>query len=336
MLPQTFRGVVLGCALRCEGGYEYIVNLKNYANQCVDIATEWEKLTKEQLEGEHGELTNKQNQYEDAKRYLSEAEVVKADIATLKKNERELKNLRTALSEKQIFLSKKEQDLELSMQRMKQELEMEASAEMLKEKAEAKLPKYSIGKRPAKRTNLSAEHQIGPTEAKIDDLKGDGNSENVAQPRSKGTTVGGDEPGTEAQMFEELQQSLSNHCWSLMSAANATFQLRQLVENLRMEVDRIAKDLSVKQMQFQVENKKEELRGKLDHLRRQLQILACNQQDIAKERKSKNHLRRALKLSGTSLQNALILGFDMDSEGLPSALARIFCRVSVGNTFIGV
>ena len=46
------------------------------------------------------------------------------------------------------------------------------------------------------------------------------------------------------------------------------------------------------------------------------------------DEETKKSLLEALRQCGTSLIGALVIGFDMESEGLPSALARVFPRVS--------
>ena len=56
--------------------------------------------------------------------------------------------------------------------------------------------------------------------------------------------------------------------------------------------------------------------------------------DAKKVKDHKKDLLKSLRQCGTSLIGALVIGFDMESEGIPSALARVFHKVS--SLFLGV
>ena len=104
VMPPKFRGVVLGCALRCEGCHVKVTaDVVKNLNKDVD---QYEKAKKE------------------AEEIFKEANNLKYYEATLNKHENNLRKAQKSLKDS-------EQDMEVAMKRIEQEIKLKCNAENL-------------------------------------------------------------------------------------------------------------------------------------------------------------------------------------------------------------
>ena len=104
-------------------------------------------------------------------------------------------------------------------------------------------------------------------------------------------------------------------------------EVMAIASGLQLEVVKLEKKIrsTTKPNNRDVQN----LVKKLKDLRTPQQRLVVDQKALAKKQGNNDLLHTARELSELPfLVSALVIGFDMESEGLPSALARIFRRVS--------
>ena len=270
----------MGCAHRCEGGYEDRPQIVRFAEDRQKLADAQLDLGKLQTGGQD---QREKKQQHDAKEYIAKAD--------------ELKKYKTSLNRMQEELVDKKGELDAAKSALKEALEFQSDAEsvakMIREDA-------VMGKQKMKMTNVEQQEM----------LEGKGTE---AGEGSAGAT-GGAMPG---------QLYLSN-------MPDLLSELAKTAAHLQMEVLQLGKSIREATEVHEAHKKAEELLTvDLKRLQTNQQMLAYKQQALAKAQGNSELLRSALKHSGPTLVSALVLGFDMESEGLSAALARIFRRVSV-------
>jgi hypothetical protein len=149
------------------------------------------------------------------------------------------------------------------------------------------------------------------------------------------------------ELVHKANEQITSHCQSLVAATGTTAELQERVRDLRLMVESTSADIDQKRRVFKVTSGTLYLRRNLKNLERSQQSVAFAQQMFAKNKvkeevektepdvaiieRFNRHLFAALTHSGTSLIGALVIGFDMESVGLATALARVFPRVGAIN-----
>ena len=129
---------------------------------------------------------------------------------------------------------------------------------------------------------------------------------------------------SERQRQEALTQQKTGE-----ALADVLHEVTATASRLQREVLKLEKKIKdTAEADYNHNEKVEDLVQALKNLRTSQQKLAFDQQALAKQQEKSGLMRTALEHSGPTLVSALVIGFDMESEGLPSALARIFRRVS--------
>jgi chromosome segregation ATPase len=125
--------MVLGCALRSEGGYQPLTDPVKVAKRLLNLAVKQKSnIMDEQDEADKQKARDNE---EKATTYHSAAK-------ELADNGRVLKNLKTKLSEQEKALAEAEQRLEQAMQRVERELKYKLAAQKLKEETERSLGEH--------------------------------------------------------------------------------------------------------------------------------------------------------------------------------------------------
>ena len=291
-MPQTFRGLVMGCALRCEGGYDYKPKIVSFAQDRLNLANAQLELAGK-LKGDRQDRREEEQQ-QTAVGYQAKAKEYKSEAERLKK-------YRTLLNSMRSELAPKKQDLEVAKATLKEILEFESDAASARDKVQSTTV---VRKRKVKETNIEQQQQY--------DEEGKSMEGKITEAGSGGA----------GPMMTQQQLSLPD-------TSDLLSELAETAARLQLEVLQLEKRIKEAQDVDDTHQKNEvSLVKKLGTLQTDQQILAYKQQVVAKAQGDSELLRIALQKSGPALVSALVIGFDMESEGLPTALARIFRRVS--------
>ena len=352
VLPQEFRGAVMGCALRCEGSYDQEIEgekLKRFAKERLKVADCQLALAQEMLElqrVQEGSEENKQETEADgnqtkAKQYIFGT---KSDASRV-----------SDLNRKQAELVKCKQDLEVATSTIERALELESNMESLREKFMLGAVSVRLGRE--KRTNIEQESDVKKSETgSAVDRGTDEDHDSGEEVKEKGETASASGVCPVGVKHGELQQTSVGQYggqdgWKEVKEKGKTSgavvqasspMQRHLQSHIKLsheldEVTATASELQLRVLQLEPEiradkfnrdKKRKQLVQDLMQLKLDQQKLLYKQQQLARERGFTGQQVIALQLSGPALQSALIIGFDMESLGIPSALARVFRRVS--------
>ena len=171
----------------------------------------------------------------------------------------------------------------------------------------------------------------------------------------KSNTIEGHAQQDKTNEAKNLKEKLTNDIKTLEKEKDNLKQLEQELEAARKKVQR--DESSINDAQVRVDEKrsaikvmkfknKTTLEDEINKFERNMRRLASEQQKFATERlmeeiaaqrpqveaetgieRFSGHIVRALQLFGTSRVAALVIGFDMESDGISSALLRVFQRV---------
>jgi myosin heavy subunit len=289
VLPHNFRGVIMGCTLRCEGGYEDRPQIVHFAQDRVKLAAAQADLAGKLQTG--GQDRREEDQQHDAARLQERAHEYKSEAERLKK-------YKTTLKKMEGELVPKKQELGAVKSTLKEALEFESDARKVSPES----------------TAVRGQGKIKMTNVEQQQLDEEGEISAGAEARKGGAGVtGGAGP-------EQL------------SSCHLLSELTDTATQLQLEVLQLEKSIREATAVHATHRKEEDsLVAKLKILQTDQQILAYKQQVLARAQGNSELLRVALQNSGPTLVSALVIGFDMESEGLSSALARIFRRVGFIN-----
>ena len=288
----------MGCALRCEGGYRDIKDLNELAKRCLMLANGQLVLANELVNLVGGD--NTVALLKKAESFQREAEGLSNEVARLGRPR--------PVNRKEKQLTQAKEELEVLMSTMARATDLQTSTEsFLKKTAE---PATATDGRKVKDINVERGREDEGAEVVL--KKGDASA------------VSGAEPVVKPQLTltpQQLQVS-SQTCTLLDEVANSATQLQVKLLNLEKDIK------AAKKYNKNLDDTKTNMMSILNNLIGRLLELRHEQQAIAKDQKLWEILLSTLKLSGPHLMGALVIGFDMESKGISSALARLFLRVS--------
>ena len=307
VLPPNVRGVVLGCALRSEGGYQPLRNLKKLAERCVKLA---KKQEENMMQGEAQEAVNK------AASYVTKSGELQQRATDLAVERRKFDELVDSVKEEKALLEKLEKELEVAMQKVRRVQELKGIAEESKKCAEDALTTMDA-KEGAKKEGAKKE---GAKKEGAENEGGEGMGGEDTEQRHKNTNV----QNELCAAVKNADEQLAIRRLSLMDATSEASSLQDRVIEVRMKIESDEAKIGGST----VKRDENSLLTAIKNLERNQQKLATEQQQAAERNTFEGHLTRALMHSGSSLIGALVIGFDMESDGIASALARVFPRVS--------
>ena len=210
-------------------------------------------------------------------------------------------------------LTETEQKIHLTAQRMKDEVELELIAHRLKERVE--------------RCDVRAgDADVEADEGQECNVRADQDQNGPGDPDVEAEGPDSDDNLSTNQLKERVSRRLSAQQRSLNLAIKTTTNLQRELKNLRRQKDRR------KTQVLELKDESSRLHSQLRALEQELQhVLNEQQQHFFELPNREMKLLEALKLYGPSVC-ALVIGFDMESQGFPTALARIFSRVSASES----
>ena len=293
------------------------------AERCIEMTKEQECLAVDQLPPSDKPRPSDPPEsltdlFRNALRNKTTALQLKEDADTLIKEERSLRESEVDLAIKQKELSQCEHELELAIQRMKLARELVAAADA---SLNGSQEIATVSPEAIDQASVMVREQQGFSESAVESTAA--LQANVEKKSEKviNTTDKVNQPPK--RLVDMLRKQRS----SLVSAVEAAEDLRAHVEDKRKDILRITKEVKKLQESRIIKIGRLELETELDRLQDDLQALANKQHGYALPI-SDVHRLRALQLSGRHLVHALVIGFDMESQGIACALARIFSRVS--------
>lgn len=295
VLPPNVRGIVLGCSLRSEGGFQPIQNL-------VSLAERWEAVSNK-LQNNMIEPPS-----QEARRQLKERnKLLKSRASELEMARRKHDENMEMIQEKQALLETLENEVEKTMKKVRLQQEL---------------------------TLISKETKLATTEALL--MKSD---EEGSGQRTKDTNQ---EKGLH-ESIKKINKQIASHCISITGGLNKVSILRDQMAQVIEEIKSLEEEIEASS----INTDEQRLRNDLKKFEREQLRLAQEQKNLALKKlkeegeelvpdqnrvvQLRQHLSCALQQSGTSLIGALVIGFDMESEGLSGALARVFPRVGAIN-----
>ena len=147
------------------------------------------------------------------------------------------------------------------------------------------------------------------------------------------------------QTLEKEKYNLKQLEQELEAARRKVQRDESAINDAQACVDEKRREIKAMENQNETGKKRDELIDEIKEFERDMQQLASEQQkfateklkeEIAKQRDNEEeagikrfsqHIFNALQLFGTSRVAALVIGFDMESDGISSALLRVFQRV---------
>ena len=160
-----------------------------------------------------------------------------------------------------------------------------------------------------------------------------GGGEEAATRRGEGSDHRAEESKSNTNLLHDFNESSMKVKHQLFVCTNQACTIESEIMQLKEGIEVTQKEVVDKEMSTQTEE--DMLLEKTLNLEAELLNKAYMEQKRCKQvlekqsdEDTKKSLLESLRQCGTSLIGALVIGFDMESEGIPSALSRVFPRVS--------
>lgn len=344
-MPSDIRGIVMGLALRCEGDYDdYHVGYLQRVEQCHSRAKKQYILAKELL------LVSQYNTEQPIKDLVNklkkEARELMDKVIGYVTRAKDLNKFTSGVKAKEMDLKSKEEELATKMSKMEEMMKLESQ---MKESLEQVRARGYIARAQVLAKNLDVKNlkrsieELSLAVSVMELMIPEGDDKLVSAKDSLKTAKAKVESGVAIsnEELERCQVELKRAITLLNKILESDFEqhggLRlfthlgdtaSAVSKLQEEIMKLEEEL--KELKATVrtnERKVSTLKSDIRTLIRKQKKLARDQREAAKQLSSVKLQQDALSCLGPRLMCALVIGFDLDS-GLPSALARIFKRVS--------